>query len=63
ELDNLADHPKYKGKLAELRGELKKWTMAQGDELLPHRDPYLASAPIPEIKRKPKKKKGKPKPE
>ena len=63
ELENLADHPEYKGKLARLRAALKTWTTAQGDELLPHRDPYLTSAPIPEIKRKPKKKKGKPKSE
>lgn len=47
ELDNLADNPEYKNKLAKLRAELKTWTTAQGDELLPHADPYLTSAPIP----------------
>jgi len=60
ELNNLADHPEYKGKFAKLRAELKAWTTAQGDELQAHRDPYLTSAPIPEIKRKPRKKKAKP---
>ena len=61
ELENLADHPGYKGKLAKLRAELKAWTTEQGDDLQPHREPYLTSAPIPEVKRKPKKKKAKPK--
>ena len=60
ELNNLADHPKHKGKMAELRAELKKWTTFQGDDLKPHRDPYPTSAPIPEVKRQPKKKKPKP---
>ena len=63
ELENLADHPEYKGKLARWRAELKAWTTVQGDELQPHRDPYLTSAPIPEVKRKPKKKKAKQKSE
>jgi len=34
-------------------------TTAQGDDLLLHRDPYLTSAPIPEVKRAQKKKKSK----
>ena len=49
-------NPEYSSKLAELKDELSKWTTAQGDELEPHTDPYLTSAPIPEIKRKPKRK-------
>ena len=61
ELNNLADHPNYKSKLDELKVELKKWITAQGDDLQPHRAPYLTSAPIPEIKRKPRKRKEKPK--
>ena len=60
ELSNLGERTKHKGKLTELRVELKKWTTAQGDDLKPHRDPYPTSAPIPEIKRKPKKNKPKP---
>ena len=60
ELRNLAGQPKHKAKLAELKTELKKWTTAQGDDLKPHQAPYPTSAPIPEIKRKPKKKKAKP---
>ena len=60
ELNNLAGNPKHQDKLTELRTELKRWATAQGDDLQPHRDPYLTSAPIPEIKRKPKKKKPKP---
>ena len=53
---NLAGDPKYKAKLAELKTELKKWTTAQGDELQPHQATYPTSKPIPEIPRKPKKK-------
>jgi hypothetical protein len=60
ELKNLAGHPKHKAKLTELKTELKKWTTAQGDDLKPHQAPYPTSAPIPEINRKPKKKKAKP---
>jgi len=59
ELKNLAGHPKHKGKLTELRAELKKWTTSQGDDLKPHQAPYPTSAPIPEITRKLKKKKAK----
>ena len=57
ELDNLAEKPAYKDKLAKLKAELKAWTTAQSDELKPHRDPYPVSSPVPEIERKPKKKK------
>ena len=60
ELNNLASHPKHKAKLAELKTELKRWTSAQGDELQPHQATYPTSEPIPEITRKPKKKKAKP---
>lgn len=51
ELDNLADNPEYRGKLAQLRDELNAWTTAQGDELLPQFDPYLTSEPIPDLAR------------
>jgi arylsulfatase A-like enzyme len=61
ELDNLVNNPEYKHELARLRAELSAWTTAQGDELLPHRDPYLTSEPIPKLypatkKVKPKRK-------
>ena len=52
ELDNLADNPEYKSKLKQLKAELAKWTTAQGDELLPHREPYLTSEPVPVVKQK-----------
>ena len=55
ELNNLADNPEYKENLAKLRAELSTWTTAQGDELLPHRDPYLTSAPLPKLTPAPKK--------
>lgn len=55
ELDNLASDPKYKRELNKLRAELKAWTSAQGDELLPHKDPYLTSEPLPDLKPAPKK--------
>ena len=35
-----------------MRAELAKWTAAQGDELKPHRDPYLRSTPLPEFGRR-----------
>jgi N-sulfoglucosamine sulfohydrolase len=50
ELDNLADNPEYKVELAKLKSELSTWTTAQGDDLLPHRDPYLRSGPRPTAK-------------
>jgi len=56
ELNNLAKKKKFQNKLSELRSELKKWTTAQGDDLLPHQEPYLTKHPIPEIIRPPKKK-------
>ena len=59
ELDNLAGNPEYRRELAKLRAELSAWTTAQGDELLPHRDPYLTSAPIPKLYPAPKKVKSK----
>jgi N-sulfoglucosamine sulfohydrolase len=59
ELDNLADDPEYKHELAKLRAELSAWTAEQGDELLPHKDPYLTSGPIPDLKPAPMKVKAK----
>jgi hypothetical protein len=56
ELNNLANKKKFQNKLSELRSELKKWITAQGDDLLPHQEPYSTSKPIPEITRVSKKK-------
>ena len=58
ELNNLANNPEYKEKIAQLKEELSAWTTAQGDDLLPHREPYLTSEPLPMILRSPSKKKG-----
>ena len=57
ELHNLAKRKKFQIKLRELSAELKKWTTEQGDDLLPHQEPYLTKHPIPEIKRPSKEKK------
>jgi arylsulfatase A-like enzyme len=59
EQNNLADNPEYKEKLVALRAELKIWTTAQGDDLLPHIEPYLTSGPRPSMKLEQKKKKSK----
>lgn len=48
---NLADNPEHQDTLAQLRDELKAWTTAQGDDLLPQFDPYLTSEPIPDLER------------
>jgi N-sulfoglucosamine sulfohydrolase len=55
ERNNLANNSECEGKLAKLRAELTAWTTAQGDELLPHKDPYLRSEPIPDLRPAPKK--------
>ncbi len=52
---NLADNPEYKSKLKELKAELAKWTTAQGDDLLPHSEPYLTSKPVPVVEQKKKR--------
>ncbi len=57
ELHNLAKRKKFQIKLRELSAELKKWTTEQGDDLLPHQEPYLTKHPIPEITRPSKEKK------
>ncbi len=51
ELTNLAADPKHRDRLASLRMALSSWTTAQGDSLEPHRDPYLRSKPIPDLRR------------
>jgi N-sulfoglucosamine sulfohydrolase len=56
ELNNLAADPKHRPRISSMRKELDTWVKSQGDDLLPHRDPYLRSQPIPIIKRTNKKK-------
>lgn len=55
ELTNLAGDPSMSRKLQELKNELAIWTKSQGDDLLPHRDPYLTSEPLPVLLPKTKK--------
>jgi len=60
ELKNLASSSEHKDILLKLRKELAAWAKSQGDDLKPHREPYLRSKPIPTIKqpkrvKKPKK--------
>ncbi len=59
ELNNLVGDPKFATTIKELKLELSTWTTSQGDDLLPHRDPYPASEPLPVIKPTPKKKRQK----
>mgnify|MGYP003634345846 CR=1 FL=1 len=56
ELNNLAGNPEFAGKVEEMRGKLADWTASQGDDLLPHQDPYLVTEPLPEFgdEKKPK---------
>ncbi len=50
EYDNLARNPEYIDVMRELQAELAEWADAQGDTLLPHRDPYLVTEPIPDLR-------------
>ena len=56
ELHNLADSPEHQNKIKELKSELAAWTAAQRDELVPHREPYLTSRPLPILKPRERKK-------
>lgn len=49
EQENLAESPEYATILKELQSQLDAWTKAQGDDLQPHREPYLTSEPLPEV--------------
>jgi uncharacterized sulfatase len=55
ELNNLAGNPEYRAKLMTLMAELARWTGAQGDTLLPHRDPYPVASPLPTFKSRARK--------
>lgn len=50
ELHNLAQQPGFAKKMDELQRELKAWTDSQGDDLLPHREPYPISKPLPDLR-------------
>ena len=50
EQTNLADNAKYKSQLKELRSDLSDWTTSQGDDLKPHREPYLKTDNLAEIR-------------
>jgi hypothetical protein len=51
ENDNLAPNPEFRDVMNGLRRELAAWAESQGDELEPHRDPYLVSEPIPDLRK------------
>jgi hypothetical protein len=59
ELNNLIKDPSHALRIAKYKSELTKWTKSQGDELKPHREPYLRSKSIPTFKPKPRPKKKK----
>jgi N-sulfoglucosamine sulfohydrolase len=54
EYKNLANSPEHQQTIKKLKDTLNEWTTAQGDELLPHADPYLTSEPLPNIGKEPK---------
>ncbi len=50
ERHNLALDPEYQRQLAALKNELMEWTQTQGDDMQPHREPYLNTEPLPLVK-------------
>ncbi len=50
EQENLAYCSDFRNKLAVLRAELEAWTKEQGDDLKPHREPYLIGESLSEIR-------------
>ena len=50
ERNNLAYHHHYRNRLAALRAELAIWAEEQGDDLKPHREPYLIGESLSEIR-------------
>lgn len=57
ELKNLAEYSMYKEKIAEYKAALAEWAEAQGDDLLPHADPYPSSEDLPDLKNRKRNKK------
>ena len=51
EYDNLARNSEYRDVMAQMKKELTEWIESQGDELLPHKEPYLLTEPIPDLRK------------
>tara|TARA_Y100001934_G_scaffold128247_1_gene155778 strand:+ start:7011 stop:8402 length:1392 start_codon:yes stop_codon:yes gene_type:complete len=49
ELNNLADKLAVTGQFNSMQRKLAAWSKAQGDDLKPHREPYLRNEAIPKI--------------
>lgn len=47
---NLVNDPGYESALVSLRAELDSWTTEQGDDLKPHREPYLQTDDLQSIR-------------
>ncbi|MDA0349170.1 MAG: sulfatase [Verrucomicrobia bacterium] len=50
EQSNLANNRKSQTLLKQLRSDLTAWTTLQGDDLQPHREPYLKTDSLPDIR-------------
>ncbi len=50
ERNNLAYDPAYQSELTSLQSDLAVWTKDQGDDLKPHREPYLTTDSLEEIR-------------
>lgn len=50
EYNNLAWNPEYRSVMEKMQKELAEWAKSQGDDLKAHRDPYLRSEPIPDLR-------------
>ena len=59
ELCNAIGRSRHKAAIEAMKRELAGWARIQGDDQQPHREPYLRSRPIPEVKPTPRKKRKK----
>jgi N-sulfoglucosamine sulfohydrolase len=50
EKNNLINDAEYAVQIQTLKSELAKWVKEQGDDLKPHKQPYLTSSPLPILK-------------
>tara|TARA_R110002049_G_scaffold72490_6_gene187437 strand:- start:142149 stop:143582 length:1434 start_codon:yes stop_codon:yes gene_type:complete len=50
ELRNLAKLPEHQSRLHDMQQQLAEWTKQQGDDLLPHREPYPNTQPLPDLR-------------
>jgi N-sulfoglucosamine sulfohydrolase len=57
ELHNQIDRQEYEAVIDVMKKELAAWIREQGDDEKAHREPYLRSQPIPEMKPTPKRRK------